>query len=60
MLIARWLILFAGLATCVSVALFMVTREPVFWRIAKRIFVGTIAAGLVFFAVLILERLILI
>ena len=60
MLIARWLILFAGLAACVSAALFLVTRKPVFWLIAKRICLGTAAAALVFFAVLILERLILI
>jgi len=57
MLIARWAILLIGLAACVSAALFLITRKPVFWLLAKRIFVTGAAFGLVFFAVLILERL---
>lgn len=57
MLIARWLLLFAGLAICVSTALYLLTRNPLFWLIAKRLMVVTAAAGLVFFGVLVLERL---
>jgi len=57
MLIARWLILLAGLATCVSIALYLVTRKRMYWVLAQRIFTGGAAAALVFFAVLILERL---
>jgi hypothetical protein len=57
MLIARWLILLAGLTSCVSAALFLVTRKPVFWLIATRVFQATVAAGIVFFAVLLFERL---
>jgi hypothetical protein len=30
MLIARWLILLAGLATCVSIALYLVTRNRMY------------------------------
>jgi hypothetical protein len=57
MLIARWIILFLGLAACVAVALFLVTRKPMYWVLARRIFVTGIAAALVFFGVLLLERL---
>ncbi|MDB5806171.1 MAG: hypothetical protein JWN73_3493 [Betaproteobacteria bacterium] len=57
MLIGRWLILLAGLATCVSIALYLVTRNRMYWVLAKRIFTATAAAALVFFGVLILERL---
>lgn len=57
MLIARWLILLLGLTACVATALFWVTRKPVFWLVAKRIFVMGMAGALVFFGVLILERL---
>jgi len=57
MLIARWLLLLAGLAACVSVALYMLTRNPLFWLIAKRICIATAALGLIFFGVLIAERL---
>jgi len=57
MLIARWLLLFAGLAICVSIALYILTRNPLFWLAAKRLILVTAAGGLIFFGVLILERL---
>lgn len=60
MLIARWLFLLAGLTICVATALFLVTRKPVYWRFAKRVFVAAIAAALIFFALLLAERLLLI
>ena len=60
MLIARWLFLLAGLAACTSVALYFLTRNPLFWHVAKRIFFVTIATGILFFAILIFERLTLI
>lgn len=59
MLIARWLFLIAGLAACVSVALYLITRNPLFWRLARRIFVGTVALAVLFFAGLLFERLVL-
>jgi hypothetical protein len=57
MLIARWIILFIGLAACVSAALFLLTRKPMYWVLAKRIFVTGVAVALIFFGVLLLERL---
>ncbi|HEX4328351.1 MAG TPA: hypothetical protein VH105_16130 [Burkholderiales bacterium] len=57
MLIARWLILLMGLTVCVSAALYLVTRKPVFWLVARRTFILGVAAALVFFGVEILERL---
>lgn len=57
MLIARWIILLIGLAACVSAALFLLTRKPLYWVLARRIFVTGIAAALVFFGVLLFERL---
>ncbi len=57
MLIARWIFLVAGLGICVAVALYIWTRNPVYWRLARRIFAATLAAGVVFFAILVLERL---
>jgi len=57
MLIARWLILLAGLAACVSAGLFLLTRKPLYWVLAKRIFITGIAAAVIFFGVLLLERL---
>jgi hypothetical protein len=59
MLIARWLFLLAGLAACVAVALFLITRNPVFWVAAKRIFSVALGLGVLFFAVLLFERLVL-
>ena len=60
MLIARWLFLMAGLAACAAVALYFLTRNPLFWRLAQRIFFVTVALGILFFAILIFERLVLI
>lgn len=57
MLIARVLILLAGLAACVSAALYLITGDARFWILAKRICLVVAAAGLVFFGVLIAERL---
>ncbi len=59
MLIARWLFLIAGLAACASVALYLITRNPLFWRLAQRIFVGTVALAILFFSGLLFERLVL-
>lgn len=59
MLIARWLFLLAGLAACVAAALYLVTKKPVYWRLAHRIFMGALALGILFFAGLLFERLVL-
>ncbi len=59
MLIARWLFLLSGLAACVAVALFLITRNPVFWVAAKRIVGVALGLGVLFFAVLLFERLVL-
>ncbi len=59
MLIARWLFLMAGLAACVAAALYLITRKPLFWRLAQRIFVVSVALAVVFFAGLLFERLVL-
>jgi len=56
-LIARWLILLAGLAACISAALYLITRNTLFWVIARQICLTMAVAGVVFFAVLIAERL---
>lgn len=56
MLIARWLMLLAGLGVCVCVALYLWTGNPSYWRLARRIFTAAAGAALVFFAILILER----
>jgi predicted membrane-bound dolichyl-phosphate-mannose-protein mannosyltransferase len=58
-LIARWLFLLAGLAACASVALYLITRNPLYWRLAQRIFTGAIALAVLFFAGLLFERLVL-
>jgi hypothetical protein len=57
MLIARWLVLLAGLSACVCAALYLLTRNRVFWVAAKRICLFNVVAGLIFFGVLIAERL---
>ncbi len=57
MLIARWLLLLAGASACVSAGLYLLTRNALFWVLAKRICTFTAALGLIFFGVLILERL---
>lgn len=56
MVIARWLFLLAGLAICASIGLYFLTRNAIYWRLAGRIFAATLAAGLVFFVILVLER----
>lgn len=57
MLIARWLILLAGLGICVSVALYLWTGNAGYWRLARRLLTAAAAAAILFFAVLMLERL---
>lgn len=57
MMIARWLFLFAGLAACVSVALYLLTRNPLYWRLATRIITVTAGVAVVFFIGLMVERL---
>jgi hypothetical protein len=57
MLIARWIFLLAGLSVCVCVAMFFWTRDRRYLRLAGRIFTAAAGAGLVFFAILLLERL---
>ena len=57
MLIARWIFLLAGLGICVAVALYVWTRNPMYWRLARRIFTAALASGVLFFAILVLERL---
>lgn len=57
MLIARWLLLLAGLGICASVALYMWTGNAGYWNLARRLFTATAAAALLFFAILMLERL---
>jgi hypothetical protein len=56
-LIARWIFLLAGLGICVSIALYLWTGNVAYRRFAGRILVTTAGAALVFFAVLVLERL---
>ena len=57
MLIARWLLLLAGLGICVSVALYIWTGNAGYWRLARRLFSVTATAAILFFAILMLERL---
>ena len=57
MVIARWIFLLAGLGVCVTIALYVWTRNPLYWRLARRIFAAALAAGILFFAILVLERL---
>jgi hypothetical protein len=57
MLIARWLLLLAGLGICVSVALYIWTGNARYWHLARRLFTATAAAAILFFAILMLERL---
>ena len=56
MLLARWLILALLLIAVVSFALFAFTAQPHFKRFGLRLVQWTVLAGLLFFAVLILER----
>jgi len=57
MSIARWIFFLAGLGVCGSVVLFVVTSNDVYLRIARRLFTGTVATAILFFGVLLLERL---
>ncbi len=57
MLIARWLVLLAGIAACISAALYLLTGNRVYWRAAMWICQFGVAAALIFFGVLIAERL---
>jgi hypothetical protein len=57
MLIARLVFMLAGLATCVCVAMYFWTRDRRYLRLAGRIFMTASGTGLVFFAILLLERL---
>ena len=57
MLIARWALLLAGLGICVSVVLYILTGNAGYWRLARRLFAATAAAAILFFAILMLERL---
>lgn len=57
MLIARWIFLLAGLGVCVTIALYLWTGNAFYWRLAQRIFTAALAGGLLFFAILLLERL---
>ncbi len=52
MLVFRWLILLALLATAVSFVLFAATSQPRFKRFGLQVLFGTLAAAFVFFAVL--------
>ena len=57
MLIFRWAMLLLLLAAAVSFAFYAGTGQKRFRDIGVRVLKWTVAAGLVFFAVLILERL---
>ena len=57
MLVFRWAMLLLLLAAAVSFAFYAGTGQKRFRDIGVRVLKWTVAAGLVFFAVLILERL---
>ena len=57
MLVFRWVMLLLLLASAVSFAFYAGTGQKRFRDIGLRILKWTLAAGFVFFAVLILERL---
>ena len=57
MLLFRWLVLLLLLAAAVSFAFFAATGQPRYKRFGLVIVKWTVIAALVFFAVLILERL---
>jgi hypothetical protein len=57
MLVFRWVMLLLLVAAAVSFGAFVVTGQKRFRAIGLRILKWTLAAGFVFFAVLILERL---
>ena len=57
MLIARFIVLFAGLLVALGVAAYVITGNKRYLTFSWRVFLATLAAMIVFFAVLILERL---
>jgi hypothetical protein len=57
MLVFRWAMLLLLLASAVCFAFYAGTGEPRFRRVGLTLLKWTLAAGFVFFAVLILERL---
>lgn len=57
MLIARWIFMLLGLASIVCFAFYIVTGEMRYRRIGLVILKWSVAAGLAFFAVLVLEHL---
>ena len=57
MLVFRWAMLLLLVAASVAFATYVVTGQKRFREIGLRILKWTLAAGFVFFAVLILERL---
>jgi len=57
MLLFRWLVLLLLLAAAVSFAFFAATGQARYKRFGLVIVKWTVIAGLVFFAVLVLERL---
>jgi hypothetical protein len=57
MLVFRWVMLLLLLASAVSFAFYAGTGQKRFRDIGVRVLKWTLAAGFVFFAVLILERL---
>ncbi|WP_170104811.1 hypothetical protein [Pulveribacter suum] len=57
MLLFRWLVLLLFLAAAVSFAFFAATGQPRYKRFGLVIVKWTLIAGLMFFAVLALERL---
>lgn len=59
MLIFRWILLLLAFAAVICVALFVATGDLRWRRLAVRIFKWLVVAGLGFFGLLILERLVL-
>jgi hypothetical protein len=57
MLIARWILLLLGLGAIVAFALYIGTGEVRYRRLGIAIVRWVVIAGLVFFGVLVLERL---
>ncbi|MEY4562539.1 MAG: hypothetical protein RLZZ618_1816 [Pseudomonadota bacterium] len=54
---ARWVFLLLGLAAIVSFGFFVITRDDRYRRVGLFIVKGAVFSGLVFFAVLAIERL---
>lgn len=60
MIVARVIVLFAGLLVALGVAAYILTGNKRYLTFSWRVFLATLAALVVFFAVLILERVLLI